>query len=238
MRRSSAGSTSRRSERRLTPGRERRAGRSAASYHAAVTTPARCEFCSEEIPAGTPKCPHCGEALGRARSAPTGWGSPAKPMVVAVFGVLHLGFGALGVCGQVWTLVVMSQLSGNPMFSQAFEQSWGAPGSALRTFMTFNLVVYLVTALLQLAAGYGLLAMRPWGRKVAVGLALFGLGYGVLSGAISLPLMLENLPAAQRPIAIGSALVGHLINLGYQGLVVFFLTRPHVRAAFDRRAAA
>lgn len=203
-----------------------------------MTSPARCDFCSEAIPAGTAKCPHCGEALGRPLSARTGWGSPAKPMVVAVFGVLHLAFGALGVCGQLWTLFMMTQLSGNPMFSQAFDQSWGAPGSTLRTFMTANLVVYFVTAAVQLATGYGLLAMKRWGRKAAVGLALFGLGYGVLSGAISLPLMLENMPAAQRPIALGSALIGQLINLGYQGLVVFFLTRPHVRAAFDRRVGA
>ena len=159
-------------------------------------------------------------------------------MVVAVFGVLHLAFGGLGVCGQVWTLFMFTQLGTSPMITAAIEQSWGPPGSTLRAFMTLNMAIYLLTSLAQLACGYGLMPMRPRGRRLAVGLALFGVAYGVLSGAVSLPLMLDNLPAAQRPMAIGSALFGVLLNLGYQARGVFFLTRPHVRAAFDRRAAA
>lgn len=193
----------------------------------------RCDFCSEAIAPGTAKCPHCGEGLGRpAGAGPTGWGSPGKPMLVAVVGVLHLGLGALGLCGQLVSGFALAQMGGNPMLSQA----WGPPGSGFRTFMTVSMVIGAVSSVLHVAAGFGLLGMRAWGRKLALGLALFGAAMTLASLPISLPMTLENMPAAQHPFAIGSAIVSAVFSLGYQALVVALLTRPHVRDAFEGRA--
>lgn len=195
----------------------------------------RCDFCSEAIAPGTAKCPHCGEGLVRpAGAAPTGWGSPGKPMLVAVVGVLHLGFGALGLCGQLVSGLALAQMGGNPVLSQA----WGPPGSGVRTFMTVSMVIGAVSSVLHVAAGVGLLGMRPWGRKLALALALVGAAMTLLSLPISLPMTLENMPTAQHPFAIGSAIVSAVFSLGYQALVVALLTRPHVGDAFEGRATS
>lgn len=199
-----------------------------------MSPPARCEFCSEEVPAGTSKCPFCGEELGRQRRARTGWGTPARPMVVAVFGVLHLSFGVLGLCGLVSSLFMLSQFGGSPMLNQA----WGPPGSGLRTFMLVSTGLGAVSNALYLAIGGGLLTMQAWARLLALGTAVYGIVASLVSPAISLPLMMDNMPRAQQTITIASAGLGILVGLAYQALVLFFLTRPHVKAAFERRAGA
>lgn len=197
-----------------------------------------CFFCSEPIEPGTTKCPHCGEALGQrdlAKVRPRGWGSPEKPMTIAVIGWLCLITGGLGVMGLLINLVMYFFMGSNPMYAQTYAQSWGPPGSSQQLMMFVTTGLGAVASALNLVAGYGLLRLRLWGRNLALGLAIYGVVGSIVAPLFTVPMMLKNNQAAgMEAIIIGSVVGGVLIGLVWYGLVIFFLLRPHVGAALRK----
>lgn len=194
-----------------------------------------CPFCSEKIPAGTERCPHCGEVLGaKPMRQATGWGSKHQPMSVAVFGWLNIVFGAMGILGSAMMVGMFIFIGSNNLF---VNQAMGEPGSALRTLQLFNVVSGAVTSVLYLVSGYGLLRLERYGRKLALGTAIYMIVISIVMPLFSIPLALQTSPAGQEAILIGTAAFTLFISLIYPVLTLFFLTRPHVGAALDHHAA-
>lgn len=196
-----------------------------------------CFFCSEPIEPGTTKCPFCGEALGQrdlAKLKPRGWGSPEKPMAIAVIGWLSVITGALGVLGLVINVVMFLLMGSNPMFAQTYAQSWGPPGSTQQAMMFVTTGLGAVSSVLNVVAGYGLLRLHLWGRGLAVGLAIYGVLASTIAPLFTVPMMLESQAAGMEAIIIGSVVGGILIGLVWYGLIIFFLTRPYIGDALRR----
>ena len=104
----------------------------------------------------------------------------------------------------------------------------------------------LVTCVVLLAAGIGLLRRKSWARKVSIGYAIYAIVFGLLGMVINfIFLLLPMLEEAQRKQgpeaagAIGGALggtIGGCFGLVYPILLLIFMTRPKVAAAFHSPA--
>jgi hypothetical protein len=201
-----------------------------------------CPFCSETIPQGAPKCPLCGEGLTARRAlgaGPASWGSPEKPYPIGVFGILGIAFGGLGVVGVLINVAMRFALGAG--FAAAQQPFPGMQSAGWQTYQSVNMVVGGLACAVQLAAGVGLLSFREWGRKLMVYVAAFGLAQAVIGPAILAALIgpsLANQPPALAGILIGSMLMGSCFGVLYDGLIIYFLGRPHVRAAIERAERA
>ena len=165
-----------------------------------------------------------------------------RPAAVNTFGILNIVFAALAVFGTIASLAVfsMTDASNNPLVKVLRDNpAYGA-------WLKFTIVLGLVAAAVLLAAGIGLLRLQPWGRKVSIGYAIYAILFSLLNTVISFLFVLRPLlaEAAQKqgPEAAGAiggvigGSVGSCFGLIYPILLLIFMTRPKVVAAFERPA--
>ena len=162
-----------------------------------------------------------------------------RPISVTVFGVLNLIFAAFGLLGLAASVFVM--------YSGRFPQPAQMQISPFYENYTKVMLVLGVASSVALGlSGLGLLALRSWGRLLAVGYAVFS----VISTIVSLIVqwyyftkpMLDQLEGQGGPEATGakigavSSIVGATIGMAFPVLLGYFMTRPNVIEAFRRAA--
>ena len=155
------------------------------------------------------------------------------PTSVIVFGILNIIFGILGVLGTAFSAVTLFALpGGNPFLANqdAFMATW----------LRVSIVLGFLASIVLLISGIGLLRLRPWGHKLAIGYAIYGVASTILG--IIIQVWFVVLPQLQQPArgpdampliagAIGGA-IGGCIGLAHPVLLWFFMTRRNVVAAF------
>lgn len=162
-----------------------------------------------------------------------------RPTSVTVFGVLNLVFAALGL---------LSALMGLVMFAAAAVNSSNPISQVIHDNPTFALWMKVCTALnlvvsaVLLAAGIGLLQLKSWARKVSIGYAIYSMIMLVVGTVVNyffvfMPLLekahLEQGPEAAASIgAMVGAMVGSCFGIIYPILLLIFMFRPKVVAAF------
>ena len=147
-------------------------------------------------------------------------------------------FAAYGLLGLLWTGVllfgshdlnnpVLKIMRDNPIYAAWMKISFllGVPGCAVLA-----------------ASGIGLLLLKPWARVLSVGYAIYAIVFGIAGMVVNvIYLMLPMLHQAQEqngPAAagtIGGAIGGTLggcFGLIYPVLLLIFMTRPNIVAAF------
>ena len=161
-----------------------------------------------------------------------------RPVTVTVFGSLNIGFSAFGLIGMVATIALFSAsaMSNNPAVSIMRESP------AFAAWMKVNIPLGILSCLLLLTAGIGLLMLKEWARKLSIGYAI----YAIVSGLAGIVMtfvfvtrpMLERASQAQGPEAagaIGGAIgggIGGCFSLAYPIILLIFMLRPKVAAAF------
>jgi hypothetical protein len=161
-----------------------------------------------------------------------------RPTVVTVFGILNIGFAAIGLIGAAATLLMFRFLptTGNPVLQLMNENA------LLKAWTDVSLVIGAVASVGLLAAGIGLLMMKNWARVLSL---VYGV-YAILSGVVGMVLtvvllckpLLDTAGKHHGPeivAAIAGAIggtVGGCISLIYPILLIIFMTRPRVVAAF------
>ena len=169
-----------------------------------------------------------------------------RPTSVTVFGILNLVFGAMGLCGVLWSLAMLY----GPIAEQVAKDN-----PVLREMQAnraFSVYSYVATALgfvftlVLLAAGVGLLRMRPWGRTASIVYGVYGI-FSASAGTLFTflfvlePMLEKNqeLPAAERAGVIGGVVggvFGACFGLVYPVLLLVFMFRGNVVAAFAAAA--
>lgn len=160
-----------------------------------------------------------------------------RPTSVTVFGVLNIVFGVLGL------LVVL--FSGAAVFL-ATAQRQRLPGMeemnpVLATWTKVSVVIGLLGTLALLISGMGLLGLKSWGRFLAMGYSVYTIVTGILGIVVQYvfviqPVLEQQVPGGRREVVIGTVIggaVGSCIGLIYPVLLMFFMSRPHVKAAFS-----
>jgi hypothetical protein len=170
-----------------------------------------------------------------------------RPTSVTVFGILNLVFAALGVCGVVLGivgLVFMANIENmadgamppNPQLELLKNPSYQAYTYAM---IGLNSIASIVLAV----AGIGLLKLKSWGRTLSIGYGAYAIIMQLVGLAVAFVFVVQpamqaaeagNDPQAQGQMVgsvIGAAF-GGCFGLIYPALLLFFMFRKNVKAAF------
>ncbi len=163
-----------------------------------------------------------------------------RPTSVTVFGILNILFSLLRAFGSLSLGLMLLALSQNP--NAAMNPFWPQNSLIWNTWQYVVLAWSALGAVLLLVSGIGLLRLVAGGRRLAVGVAqldiLFGIIGIVIQAATTFPKVVEQLsnagPAEQGAMvgALVATIFGPLFGLIYPLLIWFYMTRPHVLAAF------
>ena len=167
-----------------------------------------------------------------------------RPTSVTVFGILNLVFGALGLCGVgfgVFGLVIMANLlegemPPNPQFDMLQNPAYQA-----YTYVVLGL--NLIAAIVLAIAGIGLLKLKSWGRSLSIGYGAYAIIMQLVGLAVAFLFVVKpmmdaaeqgNDPQAQGQMIGGAvgAVFGGCFGLVYPVLLLIFMFRPNVKAAF------
>ncbi|MHB9024413.1 MAG: hypothetical protein ACYC7E_09590 [Armatimonadota bacterium] len=157
--------------------------------------------------------------------------TPQRPTAATVIGVILIVLGGLSVLGIVMSMInLFVTLPATP----------GMDTPQMRQQLMMSLIASPTYMALYLVLGIGLLRMAPWARTGTIFVLPVLFVISTTIGTVNLLNM--NLPATPgidpgmiRMITMVSYVFGILFNLVMYGLFIFFLTRPNVVAAFERR---
>lgn len=165
-----------------------------------------------------------------------------RPTSVTVFGILNIIFAVIGFVGiLISTVFLFMSGSNNPALRIMHENP------LFLTWMKLMLPLGILADLVLLAAGIGLLSMKRWGRQASIGYAIYAIATGVLGMAIHFFIMvrplLQEAGRAQGPEAFGAiggaigGTIGGCFSLAYPIVLLIFMLRPNMAAAFENTAA-
>ena len=162
-----------------------------------------------------------------------------RPTSVLVFGILNIAFAGLGIIGIIASAFIL--FPSNPSSNPAVQIIHDNPGYA--AFLKLSIPLGVLSSAVLLAAGIGLILVKSWARITSI---LYGV-WAILWGFVGLVAnfifvtrpMLEQFSQRQGPEAagaIGGAIggsIGGCMGLIYPILLIIFMMRPHVVAAFE-----
>jgi hypothetical protein len=163
-----------------------------------------------------------------------------RPTSVTVFGILNIVFavfGFLGVIANVFLMFVKPNAFGpNPAVKMIEDNAnWAA-------WMKLSIPLGMLSCGLLLAAGIGLLMLKEWGRKLSLVYGIYAIVMALVNMAVSYVFLIRPLmeqaarqKGPEAAGAIGGAIgggIGGCIALVYPVLLLIFMTRSNVKAAF------
>ncbi|MGD1084797.1 MAG: hypothetical protein ABSA47_08635 [Verrucomicrobiota bacterium] len=165
-----------------------------------------------------------------------------RPVSVTIFGILNIGFGALGLLSLGMQNAEESFAAKSPLpwlnrVLGLLSDMYHDPTYVLWRDISVPLRALAGVALL--AAGIGLLRRKNWARLASIGYGVYAILF-VLANLLVMVLVLggpvreslRNDPALL--VILGGVLLvaGLLISLAYPALLIFFMTRPKILPAF------
>ncbi len=163
-----------------------------------------------------------------------------RPTSLTVFGILHIVFAALGFFGVLISFVLQSMPQDPAMANPILELAEKNPGYVLYT--RISQVLSLISATVLVVAGIGLLTVRPWGRYLTLGWAVYGIISAVVGLVVSwmwlISPMLEQLgrmPDGPEKAGMVGGVIGGLVGacfaFVYPALLLIFMNRRSVLMA-------
>ncbi len=90
-----------------------------------------------------------------------------RPAVAMIFGILNIVFGIMGICGNMFTGGMMAAVSSGQLDKQLMDQMQQFQDPVFFGFLSMQLVLGSVLAIVAIISGVGLIKFRAWGRKLA-----------------------------------------------------------------------
>jgi len=161
-----------------------------------------------------------------------------RPASVTIFGILNIFFAVFSVVGVIASFALLSvpEDPNNPVVKLLrHNASYGV-------WLKFCILLGLLTCVVLLAAGVGLLGLKPWGRTLSIAYAIYAIVFALLAMGVNLFLMIQPLFEQALPNqefgvagAVGGPLsgtVGGCFGLVYPIILLVFMLRPGVAMAF------
>jgi hypothetical protein len=164
-----------------------------------------------------------------------------RPTSVTVFGVLNIVFGALGLLSTAFTGAAVFLAEAQQRQMPGVEEL----NPVWEGWLRIIVVVSIVAAFVLITSGFGLLGLRRWGRVLAIVYAVYAitscaLGVVMQYVFVAQPLLEQQDNPNNREAAmmmVGVSLVSSCAGLIYPLLLWYFMSRPHVVAAFNGLSA-
>jgi hypothetical protein len=168
-----------------------------------------------------------------------------RPTSVTVFGVLNIVFAAFGIFGVLASVMLFAAAgtnSNNPVIQVIHD----SPGYA--AWMKICIVLGLGVSGALLAAGIGLLQLKPWARMLSIAYGIYAIIMIPVSTVVNyfflFQPMLEQAHQKSGPEAAAAIIgavggtFGSCFGMIYPVLLLIFMMRANVVAAFRPSAAA
>jgi hypothetical protein len=162
-----------------------------------------------------------------------------RPASVTFFGILNIAFGALGFFGMFTTLQLLSgkSMQNNPALRMMLENP------TYLQWIKLTIPLGLISSIVLLMSGIGLLRLRSWARKLSIYYAIYGILFCLLSVWVQFVYLFQPLMAQakqlQGPEAAGAiggaigAMLGAVFGFVYPLFLLIFMTRRKVVDAFQ-----
>jgi hypothetical protein len=161
-----------------------------------------------------------------------------RPGSVTAFGILNIVFAVFGFLGLFGTIALFSMAGTLNIPVVKLMRECPTYGMWLKLTIPLG----LLSCGVLLAAGIGLLRLENWGRKLSIGYAIYAIIFSILGLVMNFIFLfgplLEEASKKQGPEAaaaiygvVGGS-IGGCFGLIYPILLLVFMTRPKVVAAF------
>ena len=160
------------------------------------------------------------------------------PTSVIVLGIINLIWGALGVCGLAWNLILrfgLVELPGED--NQLLELMQG--NIAFQLYTDISTAIGAVATILIISASIGMFILQSWARLATIGWGIYTIVMTVFGTILSYVLIFKPaLDAATDPQRFGLKIgmffgfgIG-ILTLAYCLVMIAILCRSSVKAAF------
>ena len=174
--------------------------------------------------------------------------APVRPTAVTVLAIIGIIFGGLGVLCKPLGVVALfiPQPGPNPMLDMQ---------RSMMVWNVANAVVGTLVSVLLLASSIGSLSLKPWARKGMLAYAGLALVLTVVGGVVTMIWIMPKMQEAQRQMLAqqsargapapppgmmniiqtagnAGAVIGLVLALIFPLVLMYFYTRPEVKAAF------
>lgn len=161
---------------------------------------------------------------------------PQRPVSVTVLAILGIIFGAINVLCTPFGLLPFLVDTGQP--NPMIDVFWGSP--FFFGWMIFSVAASFILGVVLLLGSIGSLQLRPVARKLMLIYAVAALVMAVAGFAINVVIMLPLLEQIDGggPMMAGvlgglvGGVVGLLFGSAFPVAILYFYTRPNVKAAF------
>jgi len=161
-----------------------------------------------------------------------------RPASVTVFGILNIVFAAFGILALFASVFLFLPQANtqNPVIQIIHDSPTYA------AWMKLSIVLGAVVCVVLLAAGIGLLRLKPWAHTVSIVYGIYAIVMGLVGMVVNYFFLVQPMLAqaqqkqgAAAAGAIGGAIggsIGGCFGLIYPILLLIFMTRANVVAAF------
>jgi hypothetical protein len=144
---------------------------------------------------------------------------------VTVFGILNIIFGAMGVLCTPFSLLFLFVVPQGIHYAPPYK-----------VWLVASSVLGIGFAIWQLVVGIGLLKLKRWARQGAIIYAGIAIGWCLIGTAINLITLATggmHMPREMLPGFLIGTVAGGVFGLVYPILLLVFMLKSNVRAAFE-----
>ena len=177
-------------------------------------------------------------------ATPPGVTDPARPTSVTVLSILGIIWGSLVLLSSLCNVV---QIGGGSLFTTNNPIAKAMHDDAtLFAWSIVSVVLNFVLGVLLLGGSIGSLSLKRWGRSWLIGYSWLDVVFTVLSLVVAVTVTTPKMqqlaqssgvnPQTQtimQAAAWGGILLA-LVLLVFPALILYYMSRPHVKAAFER----
>lgn len=168
-----------------------------------------------------------------------------RPAAVTVFGVLSILFGITGLCGTLASTLFMILPFGTPFTQDNPALQLIEENAFYRRFTQVGTGLGFISCIVLIVAGIGLWQLRPYGRILSIGYSIYSILLSVVVNIVNFVVVFPGMLAIAEEagggpmqlavyISIGAGIAEGCIGFIYPSLLLFFMFRPNVVAAFKK----